>query len=376
MKHFSLSILVFCILLPPFCYIFSVQYVENYLNKKCTKEIEAVFIGDTQPLFEGRFRLKDVINKHVDTYLNNNRLFSWGVNINVIIKTKKDLILYPDTYQEKELPLTDPMKIAAENYNLMNEGLLVLVRLSIKHNSFLSNSILVFYVMIFVMVLYVYYKTGVKKTHIEEEKNKQELDHLIELKKKYTETLGTLGTERHKLAEKLNQLEKEKIAADRNENELIEEIVSLEKKIEEKKVLQNKQEKEIDWLKDQINLRENGSKKKPGHENKAEKSIRKRFNVLYKNLSFNDRTITGYASLTEDMKIKAEEVIHQLNNNASLVSIKRKVFRKKKGDTILEVAFAYMGRLYFSKTKDNKIKVHSIGTKKTQSKDLDFMDNI
>jgi hypothetical protein len=76
------------------------------------------------------------------------------------------------------------------------------------------------------------------------------------------------------------------------------------------------------------------------------------------------------------MKIKAEEVIHQLNNNASLVSIKRKVFRKKKGDTILEVSFAYMGRLYFSKTKDNKIKVHSIGTKKTQSKDLDFMDNI
>jgi len=378
MKHFSLSILIFCILSPSFCYIFSIQSLEKYLNKTCTKEIEDVFIGDTRSLFEGQYRLKDVINNHVDEYFNNNLLLSWGVNINVIVRTKEGLILYPDAYQEKDrsLIVTDPMQIAAENYNMMNQGLMVVVNLNIKHNSMLSNSILVFYVIIFVMVLYIYYKTSVKKMRREDKDTTQKINHLIKLKKIYTEKLGSLGNKRSELTSKLHQLEKEKIKTDRNENEMIEEIVSLEKKIEEKTSLQNNQKKEIDCLKEQIQYIEKEHKKKSGHKNKAEKTIRKRFNVLYKKLSFNNKAITGFASLTEDMKIKGEEIIHQLNDDYTLITIKRKVFKKKGGDTILEVIFAYMGRLYFSKTKDNKIRILAIGTKNTQNKDLDFLDNI
>jgi hypothetical protein len=76
------------------------------------------------------------------------------------------------------------------------------------------------------------------------------------------------------------------------------------------------------------------------------------------------------------MKIKAEEVIHQLNHDPQMVTIKRKVFGKKNRETVLEVLFAYKGRLYFRNTHQNRIEVLSIGTKHTQSKDLTFLDKL
>jgi len=72
------------------------------------------------------------------------------------------------------------------------------------------------------------------------------------------------------------------------------------------------------------------------------------------------------------MKIKVEEIIHKLNEDPSFVLVKRKVFGKKGRATVQEVIFAYKGRLY----KDGKIEILTIGTKNTQAKDLEFLDNI
>jgi type IV secretory pathway VirD2 relaxase len=80
--------------------------------------------------------------------------------------------------------------------------------------------------------------------------------------------------------------------------------------------------------------------------------------------------------LGDDMKIKSEEVIHRLNENSTAVKIKRKVFGKKGRETVREVIFAYNGRLYFRKIKDCKIEILAIGTKNTQTKDLEFLDNL
>ena len=49
---------------------------------------------------------------------------------------------------------------------------------------------------------------------------------------------------------------------------------------------------------------------------------------------------------------------------------------KRKNKTLFEVIFAYKGRLYFRKAKDNRIEVLTVGTKNTQVKDLEFLDNI
>ena len=88
------------------------------------------------------------------------------------------------------------------------------------------------------------------------------------------------------------------------------------------------------------------------------------------------RALEGYIELTDDMRIKAEEVVHQLNNDPEQVPIKRKVFGKKGMETVLEVIFAYNGRLYFRKSGNQPIEVLAIGTKNTQNRDLGFIKKI
>jgi hypothetical protein len=90
----------------------------------------------------------------------------------------------------------------------------------------------------------------------------------------------------------------------------------------------------------------------------------------------NERAVEGYQDLEEAMKIKCEEVIHQLNDDPDQVIIKRKVFGKKNRETVFEVLFAYKGRLYFRRLKDNTIEILAVGTKNTQDRELDFLDRL
>ncbi len=171
-------------------------------------------------------------------------------------------------------------------------------------------------------------------------------------------------------------MEDERQKASRNEDEMIKEIVSLEKEIETNLDLQIGQQEEIDLLKEKIDKYTKEKQKDSKQKIKAYTSIKKRFDTIYKNLSINERAINGFIDLTDEMKIKVEEIIHQLNEDPQLVPIKRKVFGKKGHETVLEVIFAYKGRLYYRKTKDNKIEVLVIGTKNTQAKDLEFLRGI
>ena len=40
---------------------------------------------------------------------------------------------------------------------------------------------------------------------------------------------------------------------------------------------------------------------------------------------------------------------------------------------MLEVIFAYKGRLYFRNTKDKRVEVPAIGTKNTQARELEYL---
>jgi hypothetical protein len=86
--------------------------------------------------------------------------------------------------------------------------------------------------------------------------------------------------------------------------------------------------------------------------------------------------VDGFLDLNEELRLKAEEVIHQLNANSDLVAVKRKVFGKKNRETVLEVVFAYKGRLYFRKREDRRVEVVAIGTKNTQERELEFLSSL
>ncbi|MDA3897916.1 MAG: hypothetical protein PF482_17425, partial [Desulfobacteraceae bacterium] len=109
---------------------------------------------------------------------------------------------------------------------------------------------------------------------------------------------------------------------------------------------------------------------------KTVEKLEKRFNALYKSIEMSNRALASLSDMPEEMSLKAEEIIHQLNEDSTLIPVKRKVFSKKGKTTSFEVVFAYNGRLYFRKTNDNRVEILTIGSKNTQAKDLLFLDKI
>ena len=382
MKFLSFKIFILCVFLPPVLYVFSVLSIEKHLNKKYTSEIEDIYTGDSRSLFDGSVRLKDAINTNIDSHLQSKVLILWGAKADVSVTTKQGTIIYPAVFDEAEASLLqpDPLKIAADNYNLMNEGLLTNVKVVLEHNTLLSNSILAFYICVSVLALYFYYRMGIRKTTQEEMEKSSEISRLLKLEKKQQKKFKALARGREKLTDEIRyikkRLEKEKIKTTKNEEEMINEIIALEEKINKNIDLEKEKQAEIDELKEKMKGFEKKKNKESKQKAKAAAIVQKRFKTLYKNMSVNKRAISGFQELGDDMKIKSEEVIHRLNEDPSGVSVKRKVFGKKSRTTVQEVIFAYKGRLYFRKQKDNRIEILTIGTKNTQAKDLEFLDNI
>jgi hypothetical protein len=203
---------------------------------------------------------------------------------------------------------------------------------------------------------------------------------LIEIEQKSKKRLEKLKKQQELYSEQLkqirNELEEQKLKATAAEDELVEELVEKESEIEKNLLNQMEQKEEIDALKEKIEQYERDLKKNKNLKQKERDSLSKRFTTLYKNISVNARAIDGYLELPDELKIKAEEIIHQLNHDPQMVTIKRKVFGKKNRETVLEVLFAYKGRLYFRNTQQNRVEVLVIGTKQTQNKDLAFLNSL
>ena len=368
--------------MPPILYIFSVLSIESHLRKHYTEEIKEIYTGDSRPLFNGSVRLKDAINRNINGYLQSKTMIPLGVKVNVAVTTQQNTILYPAFFDEEEdsIQAANPMKIAAENYNLLEEGIVVKADLTLEHNTLLSNSILAFYILISVLVLYFYYKAGIKKAKQEDTEKSKKITRLLNLEKNQTKNLKALVKIKQKLTSEISdmrkRLEKERVKTIKNEEEMIKEILALEEKFNKNLTLQNTKQEEIDTLIEKIKRFEKANRKDSRQKEKTLNSVRKRFKTLYKNASINEKAINGFMDLPDDMKIKSEEIIHKLNEDQKYVKVKRKVFGKKGRITIQEVIFAYKGRLYFRNTKGSRIEILTIGTKNTQTKDLEFLDNL
>lgn len=374
MKYFSFKILILCILLPSVLYVFSIQLIESHLQNRYLYEIEEIYTGGTRPLFDGIIRLKDAVGNNIDRYLQDSMLISWGIKVRVTVSRKDGTRLYPAIIDEKHSSFPfDSTQIATDNYNLLNEGLVVSVDLEVGHNTLFSNSILAFYIFLSVFVLYIYYRTSAKKAEKDDMEKRGEIERLLKLEKNHAGSLSFLNHERETLLSEVQVIEKNlenaKQKAGENEEEMIQDIVVLEEKIEKNLGLQDEQQRLIDSLKEKIKDYER-------EKIKDYEAVQRRFRALYKNISINKKAVNGFLDLTDDLKIKSEEIIHQINENPQLVSIKRKVFGRKNMEKILEVIFAYKGRLYFRKQKSNKIEILTIGTKNTQTKDLEFLSSL
>jgi hypothetical protein len=382
MRFFSIKILILCILLPPLLYLLTVFVIEQRLQEQFARGIEEACTGDPQPLLDGSLRLRDAIRANVEAYLRSSAIIRYGVSVRVQVSTRGGTVLYPAPFDESgDLHGTsNPMRLAQENFTLLSEGLAVQVEARLDHNRLLSNGILAVYVLAALLVLVRHYRTADRRSRREEAERRREIERLNRLEAANTARLSELQQEREGLLAEFDAIkaamQDERTRAERNEDDLIGEIEALEKKLADNLGLQDIQQKEIQGLKETLAGYEKEQRREDKARLRSEEVIRKRFVTLYKNLTVNDRAVEGLADLNEELRLKAEEVIHQLNADPDVVTVKRKVFGKKNRETVLEVVFAYKGRLYFRKGPDRRVEVVAVGTKNTQERELEFLANL
>lgn len=379
MKNIPYKILFLCIFLPPVCYILTIQSLEGYLQKREIATLNDIVIQHPEALYEGRYSVGEEVNRNLGQYLKNSIKARLGVAVTILVKTKDGRILYPGVFGNGEVDRSESalqdlnyVETAAENYRVLNDGLLVDVGLKVRYNSWLSNSILVFFFFLAGIVLRFLVRRGLTEAERREEEQQEHIDRLAsQLEHTKSQLEEVIGKEKNYLG-KIGELNKEKRDLSKDVDGLLEEMEELEEGLQQQRASREDLENEVEVLRRELErLKEKGEKR--GKRKKTSENLAKRFRLLYKNLEFSDRAIDGFVDLTSDFQLKGEEVIHQLNENDELISVKRKVFGKGGKMNVLEVNFAYSGRLYFQKSAKGGIRVLAIGTKNSQSEDLTYI---
>jgi hypothetical protein len=406
MNYISFRIIFICIFLPPILYIFSVQILEGYLQNGRERDVKNCIIQDYEALYDGRYSIKEEIHNNIDRFLRNDTLQPLGVITKIVVSSKKGELLYPYYWEEGNIYFNTQrefggenseslnyIKIAEKNFQILNDGITVSVDVKVKHNSWLTNSILILYLFSSILLLYWHYRKRVREWVATRENEKKRIELLS---RKLDENEKTMEELTAKEKDYITKVEKFKHDKDNLESEVVhltdeveiqkkksleideilDEMERLEEDSKKNMALKEEKEREITQLREEINqlkmIEERGAKKRK----KDIDSIEKRFTVIYKNLIFNKKALEGYIHLTQDFQLKAEEIIHRLNQDDSLVNIKRKFFSKKGKLHIFETIFSYSGRLYFKKRDDKKIEIITIGTKNTQEQDITFIEGV
>jgi len=406
MNYISFRIIFICIFLPPIIYIFSVQFLERYLQNSTEKDVTKVIIQNYEALYDGTYGLNEEINNNIDRFLKNDTLQGLGVITKIMVTSKKGELLYPDYWEDEDIFFNKQrefggdgseslhyIKRSEKNFQILNDGLTVLVDVEVKHNSWLTNSILIVYLFSSIVLLYWHYKKRVREWVVTRKNDQKRIDVLSKKLDESEKIMEEISTKEKNYVEKIEKVKHDKDDLEYNSmqlmdeveiqkkksleiNEILDEMERLEEEGRQNRALKEEKECEINQLREEISqlkmIEEQGVKKRK----KDIYSVEKRFNVLYKDLIFYKKAFEGYALLPQDFQLKAEEIIYRLNQNDSQVNIKRKVFSKTGKSNIFEAIFSYSGRLYFKKRGDKKIEIITIGTKNTQEQDITFMEGM
>jgi hypothetical protein len=384
MKHFSIKMLLIGVFLPPLCYITTMQALETYFQRQEAARLDQILvqIRNNEALYEGRYTVKEELNRKIEEYLSQGLEFRLGVSPHILVKTTDDRMLYPSQFQVDEkpddfsgVPVEDlsSAQVGAENYNILNQGLVPSVHVDVKQNSWLSNGILVFYIFLYLLMGYRVIGRHIRKTRLQEKGQDRVIERLCVQLDKAENGLREIKLREVDYLERISRLKKERENLSEDIDELLDEMQDLEAGLKTHGKLKENMKSEVLELREDLD-RLRGKIAKPATKEKESNTVQKRFKVLYKKLFFTDRAIEGFLSLTGEFRLKAEEVIHRLNEDASRVSVKRKVFSRGGKAQILETKFSYSGRIYFQRGPQLKTVIVVIGTKNTQEHDLAYIE--
>lgn len=385
MKYFPVKVVLFCILVTPLFYTGGLYLIEKSLNPVYHHKLENIIVGDSTALMEGSITIQDAVGKNIHAFLNHDpwiRFFQ--LNLEIFVSGSHDEVIYPmfDTMNINGTEASvswDTRTVARNNYKVLNHGLKIKVNTRLENGTTGANLVLAFFSMISLSIFFIFYKKSSAMSVRDEQEKGEKIAEFVKAQKDYQQALGVLEKERTQLVENLKEAQErhreDLNKANINEEELFEEIISLESRLNENLELQQHKEQKIDELKGALQKYERRKVGKTRRE--SFEHVSKRLAAIYKNVTVNRKALSGFINLKEDLQIKAEEIIHQLNEDSSKVTIKRKVFSGKKHRvTSFEVLFAYNGRVYFRNLEGGRVEILVIGTKNSQDKDMDFLHKL
>jgi predicted nucleic acid-binding Zn-ribbon protein len=385
MKRFPFSILFACVFLPPICYLLTIKALEAYFDNRERSNLNDILIRDHEAVMEGRYPIREEISRNVHQYMSGSLKRKLGVVTYVMVKTRDDRILYPSHLQRnfqassimENLAANSPdsldyVEVAAANFKVLNEGLVLTMDVRIEHNTWLSNSILIFYIFVSVFLFRRLIRKDITRAQRLEEAQQSDIRRLSEQLKTTKLEIEALAVREADYRKLISSLKEDKKELSRDVDGLLEEMEQLENGLENQKELKEKMEGEVLQLENQLErLRERPPRGKSSK--KKTETTAKRFRSLYKNITFTKRSTDGFLSLTDELQLKAEKIILKLNDDASTVPIKRKVFGRGGKMNVLEAGFSYSGRIYFQRDSQSRVKILAIGTKNTQEEDLAYV---
>src|SRR3974377_1649885 len=154
MRFLSFRVIYLCILLPPVLYVFSVQGLEIIIQKRWSAELTRMIVADTESLLRGQISFENQLHKSVQEFLAGRQLVRWGVRPEISVTTRTGRVLYPvmifePSHRETVGPLElSPEAAAARNLKILNEGYFIKFGVEISHNTWVANSVLLFYLFI------------------------------------------------------------------------------------------------------------------------------------------------------------------------------------------------------------------------------------
>ena len=181
-------------------------------------------------MFDGSVRLQDAIRENVNAFISSLKMPDWGVRVNVTVKTRDGIYLYPDAYDDpkSDLSVLDSIAVARENFRLLNDGLIKMVDVKIEHNTLISNSILLSCVFVSLMVLFSIYRRGMRMMDEEEFAKQEIIDGLSNERQESLAQLERLETQRISLSNKIDlmkgELDRERQKASATEDEMMDEL--------------------------------------------------------------------------------------------------------------------------------------------------------
>jgi len=376
MKYLPFKQIMLSLLLPVILYVWSVPLCETYFTGYHQVNMTQGLLQSKKSLLDGEAAVKEVVRNNLRRYVKDHISFALFSSRTITVRTGFGELVYP-VADIPSSPLDDRQVVATENYRLLEEGLVVEVALVTGPAAPLSVMALLLFSALAMGALYRVYRKQVVYISTEQEHRECAIASLQHGERAAEKALEALAVRQEALKRSLEKARKELAESTESQTGMVEEIEVLESLVEENEAQLIEQKSEIERLTRKMDEQRPVKEKKTGKRahREREKTAR-RLTTLYKNLRVHERAVQGFLALDEGMRLKCEEVIHQLNGDPGGVSVKRKVFGGKGLDTFLETEFAYKGRIYFLRLPGGKVEVVAIGTKNSQATELGFLHRI